>query len=294
MKRKALLAERIRSPTSRPDLAPRNVPVGRLLHRPLAEIGYYMDVGVQDNALAGRSPGPGDARRAPPDAWTRAVETEELRRRRPTRSGSSTGARRAQGGPGRADEAREAGGRRDRSQRSGVPAARPTTRPRRRRSEGRRGQERPSPSGSTSYRASQRTRAHPVAVQRDDELADGGQRQPGIRMQRAGTTPPVGNCSHYHQGIDMVARLRDAGPLERRRDRRLRRLELRRRLGPGMDRDHRPQRRASRPGTPTCSRVYPVRGGQSVSGGQVIGTKATRGTATGAHLHWMVELNGGS
>jgi murein DD-endopeptidase MepM/ murein hydrolase activator NlpD len=37
---------------------------------------------------------------------------------------------------------------------------------------------------------------------------------------------------------------------------------------------------------------YPVRAGQSVRKGQVVGYEGATGRVTGAHLHWMVELNG--
>jgi murein DD-endopeptidase MepM/ murein hydrolase activator NlpD len=39
--------------------------------------------------------------------------------------------------------------------------------------------------------------------------------------------------------------------------------------------------------TPSC----PFKAGQSVKAGQVIGTQGSTGHATGAHLHWMVEMN---
>jgi len=32
--------------------------------------------------------------------------------------------------------------------------------------------------------------------------------------------------------------------------------------------------------------------GQHVSAGQVIGYEGSTGNSTGAHLHWMVEMNG--
>ena len=37
---------------------------------------------------------------------------------------------------------------------------------------------------------------------------------------------------------------------------------------------------------------YPVRAGQSVRKGQVVGYEGATGRVTGAHLHWMVEFNG--
>ena len=37
----------------------------------------------------------------------------------------------------------------------------------------------------------------------------------------------------------------------------------------------------------------PVSVGEHVSKGEVIGIQGSTGHATGAHLHWMVELNGG-
>ncbi len=41
---------------------------------------------------------------------------------------------------------------------------------------------------------------------------------------------------------------------------------------------------------PSC----PVKAGERVKKGQVIGTQGSTGHATGDHLHWMVELNGGA
>jgi murein DD-endopeptidase MepM/ murein hydrolase activator NlpD len=36
----------------------------------------------------------------------------------------------------------------------------------------------------------------------------------------------------------------------------------------------------------------PVSVGEHVSKGEVVGIQGSTGHATGAHLHWMVELNG--
>jgi murein DD-endopeptidase MepM/ murein hydrolase activator NlpD len=37
---------------------------------------------------------------------------------------------------------------------------------------------------------------------------------------------------------------------------------------------------------------YPVKAGQAIKKGQVIGFEGNTGHSTGAHLHWMVEFNG--
>ena len=56
-----------------------------------------------------------------------------------------------------------------------------------------------------------------------------------------GWEPRVGRCAHFHRGIDVVAPMGTPDPRVGRRDRRLHRLELCRRLRPGLDRGHRPQ-----------------------------------------------------
>ena len=103
--------------------------------------------------------------------------------------------------------------------------------------------------------------------------------------------PPVGNCAHFHSGIDIVApygtavRASGAGRV----------VYCGWNYADGAD-----------PAwiviiahssslttwyahmTPSC----PAHAGASVSAGQVIGHEGNTGHSTGAHLHWMVEFNG--
>src|SRR5450759_3480431 len=103
--------------------------------------------------------------------------------------------------------------------------------------------------------------------------------------------PPFGNCAHYHQGIDIVApygtavHASGAGRV----------VYCGWNYADGAD-----------PAwiviiahsssltswyahmTPSC----PVHAGSTVSAGEVIGHEGNTGHSTGAHLHWMIELNG--
>ena len=78
---------------------------------------------------------------------------------------------------------------------------------------------------------------------------------------------PGYGCAHFHNGIDIVAGYGTPGPGRRQGHGRVRRLELRRRLRPGLDRRHRPLRRTCRRGTPTCSRERPGVGGPARESG---------------------------
>jgi murein DD-endopeptidase MepM/ murein hydrolase activator NlpD len=119
---------------------------------------------------------------------------------------------------------------------------------------------------------------------------------PGSVSQPFGCTgfswePPMGNCAHFHNGIDLVApygtpvRASGAGQV----------VYCGWNYADGAD-----------PAwiviiahssslttwyahmTPSC----PAHAGSAVSAGQVIGHEGSTGHSTGAHLHWMVEFNG--
>ena len=103
--------------------------------------------------------------------------------------------------------------------------------------------------------------------------------------------PAYGSCSHYHNGIDIVAaygtpvRASAAGRV----------VYIGWNYADGAD----PAwiviiAHASNLTTwyAHLQSRYPVRAGQVVSKGEVIGYEGNTGHSTGAHLHWMVELNG--
>jgi murein DD-endopeptidase MepM/ murein hydrolase activator NlpD len=103
--------------------------------------------------------------------------------------------------------------------------------------------------------------------------------------------PPLGNCRHFHQGIDIVApygaaiRASGAGTV----------LYVGWNYADGYD----PAWIvivAHSAGLETwyahMQPLFPVRAGDSVSAGQVVGYEGNTGHSTGAHLHWAVRFNG--
>ena len=103
--------------------------------------------------------------------------------------------------------------------------------------------------------------------------------------------PRVGNCSHFHQGIDVVAPygtpIRASGPGTV--------LYIGWNYADGYD----PAWIviiAHSAGLETwyahMQPNYPVRVGQGVQAGQVVGYEGNTGRSTGAHLHWAVRFNG--
>lgn len=119
---------------------------------------------------------------------------------------------------------------------------------------------------------------------------------PGTISQDFGCTgfgfePAYGNCAHFHQGIDIVA---PAGtPIRASGDGRV--------VYVGWN-----YADGANPAwiviiAHSTSLVtwyahmqprYPVRAGDFVQQGQIVGYEGSTGHSTGAHLHWMVELNG--
>ena len=104
------------------------------------------------------------------------------------------------------------------------------------------------------HRAAAGAREHPLEVQRQLPLADGRPHQRGVRLQQLSglrtraTAVPTSTTG----STSWPARHPGAGRGQGHG--RVRGLELRRRLRPGLDRRDRPFRRACRRGTPTCSR----------------------------------------
>jgi murein DD-endopeptidase MepM/ murein hydrolase activator NlpD len=104
--------------------------------------------------------------------------------------------------------------------------------------------------------------------------------------------PPFGSCAHFHSGIDLVApygtpvRASGAGRV----------VYIGWNYADGAD----PAFIvviAHSSGLSTwyahLQSRYPVHAGQVVKKGQTIGWEGNTGHSTGAHLHWMVEFNGG-
>ena len=104
--------------------------------------------------------------------------------------------------------------------------------------------------------------------------------------------PPLGNCAHFHRGIDIVASYGDRHP-GGRRWRRVRRLQP---LRPPGNRAwiviiaH-----AQDLQTWYAHMLPPHPGGivrvRTVNKGQHIGYAGSTGNSTGSHLHWAVHLN---
>ncbi len=103
--------------------------------------------------------------------------------------------------------------------------------------------------------------------------------------------PPLGNCSHFHQGIDMVAPygtpIRASGPGVV--------LYIGWNYADGYD----PawiviiaHSGSLETWYAHMEPTFPVQAGQSVSAGQIVGFEGNTGHSTGAHLHWAVRFNG--
>jgi murein DD-endopeptidase MepM/ murein hydrolase activator NlpD len=103
--------------------------------------------------------------------------------------------------------------------------------------------------------------------------------------------PPLGSCSHWHNGIDIVApygtpvRASGAGTV----------VYVGWNYADGADPAWIVIIAHSAALTTWYAHMqprYPVQAGDTVSQGQVIGYEGNTGHSTGAHLHWMVDLNG--
>ena len=212
-------------------------------------MSYFIDVGEQDKALAKQiAAGPGDARRAPPDDRGHARPgPTTCARRRPPRSARSTRAwpssrrprpsSRSSRSETAAALAKQKRDLRRASQRNKAAAKRrwPRPRPPRRSSQGQ---------IAELIRKQIAGRQHPVA----STTARCAGRWRGDVTQNFGCTgfawePPRRRLRALPQRHRHRRAVRHAGPGVGRRDGRLHRLELRRRRRPGLDRDHRPQRR---------------------------------------------------
>ncbi len=119
---------------------------------------------------------------------------------------------------------------------------------------------------------------------------------PGAITQGFGCTgfswePSYGSCAHYHNGIDIVApygtavRASGAGRV----------VYVGWNYADGADPAWIVIIAHSSSLTTWYAHMqarYPVHAGEVVAKGQVIGYEGSTGHSTGAHLHWMVELNG--
>ncbi len=119
---------------------------------------------------------------------------------------------------------------------------------------------------------------------------------PGVVTQLFGCTgfewePPYGDCAHFHNGIDLVA---DYGtPVHASGAGRV--VYIGWNYADGADPAFIVVVAHSQGLSTWYAHLqarYPVRAGQTVKKGQVIGWEGNTGHSTGAHLHWMVEFNG--
>jgi murein DD-endopeptidase MepM/ murein hydrolase activator NlpD len=118
----------------------------------------------------------------------------------------------------------------------------------------------------------------------------------GVISQEFGCTgmtwePPYGSCAHFHMGIDIVApygapvRAAGAGRV----------VYVGWNYADGADPAWIVIIAHSSQLTTWYAHMqprYPVRAGDVVSQGQVIGYEGNTGHSTGAHLHWAVDFNG--
>lgn len=119
---------------------------------------------------------------------------------------------------------------------------------------------------------------------------------PGTITQDFGCTgvvwePPLGNCSHWHNGIDIVSAY--GTPVTAAGAGRV--VYVGWNYADGYDPAWIVIIAHSSQLTTWYAHMqpmYPVRAGDIVAQGQVIGYEGNTGHSTGAHLHWMVDFNG--
>lgn len=108
-----------------------------------------------------------------------------------------------------------------------------------------------------------------------------------------GWNPPIGDCSHFHRGIDIAAPLytpiRAAGPGQV--------VFVGRVPGPGVHAwvviiAHSKRLVSWYAHIDDTTRPPTVRSGEWVAGGQVIAYNGLTGRTTGPHLHWAVQFDG--